>query len=348
MRVAVVSLFTPEHGDTPARARTHRTAAGLAARGHEVVWLCARWWGGSVQTFEQGGLTYRAVVSEPSPAAFAARLPAAFARVDADVVHAVCSPPAPAVVATVTDRLGGPPVVVDWWADHPADARSAYRLLASTARAVTTPSEVSATQVREHGATTDLIRVVPEQIDMTRIADTPVDDRFDVVYSRRLDRHAGVETVLLALAERRQADWRAAVIGDGPERDRFESLAAELRIDDRVAFLGDCSLSTRLSVFKGTHVFTQTATREPFATELLRALACGCVGLVEYQADASAHELVEGHERGRLVTSPASLADAMAAVDGLDRRAVDPAFAAYDADAVVERYLECYRSVFAV
>ncbi|MFC6754041.1 glycosyl transferase family 1, partial [Halorubrum tibetense] len=43
MRVAFVSLFTPGHGDTPARARTRRIASGLAARGHDVVWLCARW-----------------------------------------------------------------------------------------------------------------------------------------------------------------------------------------------------------------------------------------------------------------------------------------------------------------
>ena len=186
---------------------------------------------------------------------------------------------------------------------------------------------------------------MPERIDVDRIADAAVDDRFDAVYSRRLDRHAGAETFILALAERRRDDWTAAVIGDGPERDRLEAAAVDLRIDDRVAFLGHRPLDERVAIFRGAHTFTQTAVREPFATELLWALACGCIGLVEYQAESSAHELVEGRERGQLVTSPAELADAMEAVSGAERLSVDPAFESYDGGVVLEQYLDRYRSL---
>ena len=88
-----------------------------------------------------------------------------------------------------------------------------------------------------------------------------------------------------------------------------------------------------------------TATWETFATELLWALACGCVALVEYQADSSAHELVEGRERGRLVTSPAELADEFVAVGDLPRRAVEPDFAEYDRGPVLDRSLDGYREL---
>ena len=135
------------------------------------------------------------------------------------------------------------------------------------------------------------------------------------------------------------------MIGDGPERERIESTARDLRIDDRVTFLGDLPVKERVSIFKGTHVFAQTASWETFATELLWALACGCVGLVEYQADSSAHELVEGRDRGRLVTSPAELADELVAVGSATSRAVDPEFASYDHDAALDRYVSLYEEV---
>jgi glycosyltransferase involved in cell wall biosynthesis len=345
MRVAFVSLFAPGHGETPARTRTRRTASALAARGHEVVWLCARWWGGEGDAFADDGIEYRAVTAEPSPAAFAAKLPAAVRRVAPDVVHAVNSPPTPGLAATVAGSLARTPVAVDWWRDHPADARRFYPMLARRADAVTTPSRTTKTRVREHGADGDDVRVLPESIDFDAVEAAGVDERFDAVYARRLDRHANVETFLLGLAELRDRDWTAAVIGDGPERGRIEATAADLRIDDRVAFLGDLPTEERLPVFKGTHVAVATATWETFATDLLWAVACGCVALVEYQADSSAHELVEGRERGRLVTSPAELADEFVAVGDLDRRAVDREFAAYDHEAVTDRYVALYEDL---
>ena len=345
MHVAFVSLFAPGHGDTPARTRTRRVARSLTDRGHDVTWLCARWWGGDHPTFDEDGITYRSVVVDPSPGRFATRLPLTIRRVAPDVVHAVNSPPTPGIAATVGGTVTRAPTVVDWWRDHPADSGRRYRRLARRADAITTPSRTTKTQVREHGAAGDDVQVIPESIDFDLVESAPVDDRFDAVYSRRLDRHANVETFLLGLAERRDRDWTAAVIGDGPERARIESMASDLRIDDRVTFLGDCPLDDRVSIFKGSHVAVATAAWDTFATELLWALACGCVALVEYQADSSAHELVEGRDRGRLVTTPAELGDEFVAVSDLERQAIDRAFSAYDHDAVIDRYLETYWSL---
>ncbi|MFA9517697.1 glycosyltransferase family 4 protein [Halopenitus sp. H-Gu1] len=345
MRVAFVSLFTPHHGATPARSRAHRIARQLSDRGHDIRWLCAQWWGGDHDIFEEDGISYRRVVADPIPARFAARLPAALRRAGPDIVHAVNSPPGGAGAAAATRLVHRAPVLVDWWSDHPADSTFAYRWIARRADGIVVPSEAARTRIQEYGAPSDVVETIPESIDFGLIESASVDDRFDVVYSRRLDRDSNVESFLLGLAEVRDREWRAAVIGEGPERHAAERTASDLRIDDRVSFLGATPIDERVSIFKGAHVAVQTATRETFASDLLWALACGCVGLVEYQADSSAHELAEARERGRLVTSPRELADAFLEAGSAPSRTVDERFERYDHRPILERYLERYRSL---
>jgi glycosyltransferase involved in cell wall biosynthesis len=344
MRVAFVSMWTAQVRETGATRRLRRTAELLAARGHDVTVCCSQWWEGHLAEFDQNGVTYRAVTEGPAAGSFASKVPFALRRVKPDVIQATNSPPGQVRAAATAGRLLRTPVVVDWWRDDPGDSPSAYRKAARAADVVVTPSRTVKTAVREHGAAEDDVRVVPESVDVDLVRGAAVDDRADVVYARDLDADANVESLLLALAELRDRSWRAAVVGDGPERAAAERTARELRIDDRVAFLGDLPLVERVRILKGAHVFAQTATREAFATELLWGLVAGCVGIVEYQADSSAHELVEGRDRGRLVTDPQELAEAIAAAADEERRTVDDRFDAYDHDAVLEEYLDCYRS----
>jgi glycosyltransferase involved in cell wall biosynthesis len=343
MDVALVGMRTDPPFAADATARRRRFAEGLAARGHDVTVCCARWWGFDGPTFERNGVVYRAVCDLPAAGTFAARLPAALARVRPDVVHAAASPPGAVASARAAAAAVRAPLVVDWWADHPADRSAAYDRVAGLPATVTAPSRVAATAARAHGVPEERVTLVPEPVDYDRVRAAPVDSRADVVYARRLDDHANVESLLLALAELRDRSWRAAVVGDGPARDAAEATAAELRIDDRVAFLGDLGSADLLSVLRGARVFAQTATREPFATELLWALACGCVGVVEYQTDSAAHELVEGLRRGARVTSPQELADEIAAAAAYEHRTVSDACADHDRSAVLGRLEDCYR-----
>ena len=345
MHVAFVSMETAHHRDRRGLERAHRTARLLAERGHDVTYLCAQWWGGdAVPTFEHEGIEYRRVTREPAAGAFAAKLPAALWRAGADVIHAVESVPRHVAVAEKAGTMLRTPVLVDWFGDGASEPGSERRAAAG-ADLVTTPSELVRTRVRECGADDGSVRIIPESIDVEMIGEAPVDDRFDVVYARRLDEHANVGTLLLALAERRQRDWSAAIVGDGPEREAVEQAARDLRIDDRITFTGALPERERVSIYKGAHVFAQTASVEPFATELLRALACGCLSVVEYQANSSAHELVEGVDRGRRVTSPEGMADAITEARNVPHREYDDSFDAYDHGSVLETYLDCYKEI---
>lgn len=54
----------------------------------------------------------------------------------------------------------------------------------------------------------------------------------------RLVPHKGLDNLLQALALQRSAKWRLTIVGDGPERERLEQLATELRLAARVRWTG--------------------------------------------------------------------------------------------------------------
>jgi len=54
----------------------------------------------------------------------------------------------------------------------------------------------------------------------------------------RLVPQKGLDNLLQALALQRSAKWRLTIVGDGPERERLEQLASELRLAARVRWTG--------------------------------------------------------------------------------------------------------------
>ncbi|WP_115864924.1 glycosyltransferase family 4 protein [Halorussus litoreus] len=347
MRVAFVSETVAQHRETGVTRRLRRTAEGLARRNHDVVVCCAQWWEGDHETFEQNDVTYRRVTEEASGESrrFALALPGALRAADPDVIQATAAVPVHVLAAKAASVFLRAPLVVDWYESPDAgDANDpTWRLAATLPDLVLAPSETVKTRVRELGADGEAVRVVPNGVDLDAIRAAEPRDVADVVYSRHLDEDANLESLLLALAELRDRDWSAVVIGDGPERDTYERQVRDLRIDDRVTFVGDRPLDDRLAAFKGAHVYAQTARREAFPTDMLRALACGCAGVVEYHVGSSAHELVEQEERAFRTTSEQELTDALVAAADMERLDGNENFAEYDEREVLETYLDAYR-----
>lgn len=63
------------------------------------------------------------------------------------------------------------------------------------------------------------------------------DGRYGLLYVGSLTENKGVEHLVRAMA-RLPETYRVRIVGDGPERDRLEALAAELGVTDRVVFSG--------------------------------------------------------------------------------------------------------------
>ena len=344
MRIAVVFRRPPPQSDRDGALRLRRLARRFAARGHEVRVYCLGWWGSDTRQFELDGVVYESVTFE-TPPLFYTRVPGLLARYRPDVVLTSASPPGAAVSARIGAILARAPVICDWFGDEPETETSPWAgMAARMPTRVVTPSELQRTRVRELGGTEANTTVIPQSIDFSLIDKTDPTERRDVVYARRLDADANLESLLLGLAElRSEAGWTATVIGDGPERADYERQARDLGLADRIEFVGECDRAERVAIYRGAHAFVQTARRELFAEELLWALAAGCVGIVEYQGDSSAHELVERRERGIRVTDTEALDDAIEEAWSYGFRDIDESFREFDHTNVIDDYLELFQ-----
>ena len=346
MRIALVAMETARHRDTAGNRRFERLARGLSDAGHDVTVFCAQWWEGEPDRFEADGVQYRAVTINRALASFCLRLPTMLARYGPDVIHARPSPPGQVFAASVGGTLARASMAVEWFGDEGLDGDSrSTRWALREPQMVITPSELVRTEVRELGTDDENTRIVPESIDFSLVDSVEPSEEVDVAYAHPLDESANIESLFLGLAELRDRDWTATIIGDGPQREAYERQAADLRIDDRVQFVGACDRQQRLAIYRGAHAFVQTAYREYFATELLWALAAGCVGLVEYQAQSSAHELIENYERSFRVTNPQQLADAIVDAGQYDHLTVDEAWREYDHSRVLAQYVDTYETL---
>lgn len=96
---------------------------------------------------------------------------------------------------------------------------------------------------------------------------------------KTLDHPYGVEYLIRAFAsvvERyTERDVRLVIGGDGPLRSSLEGLARQLRVSDRVDFLGHVPQATVPAVLRTFDIFAALSLRESFGVAVLEASACG-------------------------------------------------------------------------
>jgi glycosyltransferase involved in cell wall biosynthesis len=122
--------------------------------------------------------------------------------------------------------------------------------------------------------------------------------------------------LLRAVAEMLQAghDPRLTLAGDGPLRKDLEALAAELRITDRVRFLGSVGQDAIAALYATADVFALPSFAEGVPVVLMEAMASGCP--VVATRIAGIPELIEHGVTGMLVTPGRAdlLADAILSI----------------------------------
>jgi hypothetical protein len=227
MRVAVVAAGPRERVDTDAADRLDWLATALDARGHTVTSLGPGWWPDRDTDVQRDGVGFRALTAapDPPPRRFATRLPAALREADPDVIHASHADPLAVGAAAAAATALRAPLVVDWYDLQPgAGWRERVRRLAIRAPDLTVaPSRLVQTGLRELGRPSTGVRVIPTPVDMAAVRSVEPEPLADVVYSRRLDAASNLENLLLSLAELRELDWDAAVIGAAPAPRRYAS-----------------------------------------------------------------------------------------------------------------------------
>ncbi len=130
----------------------------------------------------------------------------------------------------------------------------------------------------------------------------------------------GHALLVRAIAELRDdgTDVRATFVGDGPERERLERLARDLRVTDRITFAGAVGQDRILTFFHEADAFCLPSFAEGVPVVLMEAMACELP--VVTTRTMGIPELVED-EVGGLLVSPSDVADLVRA---LSRLAADP------------------------
>jgi glycosyltransferase involved in cell wall biosynthesis len=138
--------------------------------------------------------------------------------------------------------------------------------------------------------------------------------RFELVYVGRLIVHKRVDLAVLAVAALKQNGVfvRLGIVGEGPERQKLESLCATEGVEDRVTFLG--RLPTSADVFATLHtsrVLVLPSQREGFGLAVIQGWACGIPAVVCAEPLNAMADLITAPHLGRVVPAvPAEIAAA--------------------------------------
>lgn len=205
---------------------------------------------------------------------------------DADVLHAQAFQSVPPL--QLARALTGAPLVTTYHTSHflklaekPGWKGVLGRLVAAGDHNLAASGEIARVaeglapghrvEALTNGVETDLFRPVEPTLP------PPAGGRRRVVVPRRLFEKNGVEFFVRALPLMAESvDLEAVLVGDGPERDKLEALAAELGVADRIRFLGarphgdipGLLSSAELAVFPSLMEATSVAALECMACEL--------------------------------------------------------------------------------
>jgi len=135
------------------------------------------------------------------------------------------------------------------------------------------------------GVTPDRITYIPLGVDLGTFRQTPNaksslgwdPQKQHIVYAARLSRENGADVTLRAFARvyGEQPRWRLHMLGDGPERQAFEYLAADLGLSGAVEWHGWVDLAALPAFYSGADVFVFSGASGGTPRVLLQAMACG-------------------------------------------------------------------------
>ncbi|MBA7486603.1 Alpha-monoglucosyldiacylglycerol synthase [subsurface metagenome] len=353
--------------------RIREVSVRLADRGHEVHIYGMRSWDGPA-TIERDGVTLHGISPREDlyaggrrPVPQALRFGQAVLRPllasGADVIDCQNFPYFSCFAAKGASVLRRIPLVVTWhevWGDYWYDylgRRGAFGKAVERLAAGLTdhPVAVSPSTARalEGLGVAGPVPVVPNGIDMERIAAVaPAAEGSDVIFTGRLIREKHVDVLLRALVPVREelGDFRALIVGDGPERPALERLARDLGLSGAVTFTGFLpDYESVIAAMKASRVFVLPSTREGFGIAALEAMACGLpVVTTDHPGNAAGDLVQEGVNGYRSGLSAGEMGEKILAALDLRRvRASDcrAAAAAYDWGRIVDTLEKVYQNI---
>lgn len=193
--------------------------------------------------------------------------------------------------------------------------------------------------------------VVPLGVDVRQFTPSPKQESgtLRLLFVGRLRYYKGLDVLLQALTG--LPDAQLTIVGDGPMRTPWETLARSLRLDERVHFASDVPDAELPEWYRRADVFVlpANARAEAFGTVLLEAMASG-LPCVTTEVGTGTSWVVQHGVTG-LVVPPNNVAALVAALEQLRDRTLRDAMgqagrARVEQDFTVERMIQGVEAVY--
>lgn len=159
------------------------------------------------------------------------------------------------------------------------------------------------------------IHVIGRAVDPHVFNRTPGSDPFPAGAKRggrllvvcRHVREKGIARLLRIFAHRiapAKPNATLTLVGDGPDHDTFKALAEELRIADRVFFVGEQPLLTMSTWYAHADLFVYTSLSETYGQVVTEALWCGLPAVAFEDGMGVSGQIAHGHDGELIAPGP--------------------------------------------
>ncbi len=300
-----------------AEKRIYELGKRLASRGDDVHLFGVKWWKGE-DVIQYEGMTLHGVCgplnlyvnsrrSIREALIFSGRLIAPLLKERFDLIDVSVFPYFSCFAVKAVAVLRRTPVVFTWhevWDDYWYEYMgkpgifgwAIERMVSKISSKNIAVSQWTKNRLISIGLAPGKIHVVPNGIDLKRIANTkPSDKRCDIMFAGRLIKEKNVDVLLKAVAGLKAdiPDIRCSVIGDGPEKDRLVKLSEELGISSNVEFSGFVEYDELIGRIRSSKIFTLPSSREGFGMIVIESFACAVAVITVNEKYNAAQGLID-------------------------------------------------------
>jgi len=301
-----------------AEKRIYELGIRLAAHGNEVHVFGVKWWDGNA-VIKMDGMVLHGVCGRREmyingrrsifgPIIFSIKLPFHLIREKFDVIDVCAFPYFSCFSVKLISLIKKSPMIITWlevWGDYWYEylgiagffGKQIEQMVSKLAGTSIAISDMTKNGLLSLGVDVKKITIMSGGVDIKEIMNIqPSHEKYDMLFAGRLIKEKNVDVLLKTVDKIRKSmpSVRCHIIGEGPEKERLDALAAQLQLRENVSFSGFLDYHEVISRIKSSRVLVVPSGREGFGIVVIEAFACAVPVITVKTERNAASELVDG------------------------------------------------------